>query len=116
MSSTGKYIYIPANTSPSRYSSDYGVTWANDPAGGFGVAVSSSGKYVLKYPNNLTTVSISSNFGSSYTGVDVGITPIRCCSMSKSGQIMALGSGSSNVLKISQNFGKTWIKYGRKHC
>jgi hypothetical protein len=29
---------------------------------------------------------------------------------------MALGSGSSNVLKISQNFGKTWIKYGRKHC
>jgi hypothetical protein len=109
MSSTGKYIYSPANGT-NRYSSDYGVTWANDPVGGFGAAVSGSGKYVLKYPNNISTISISSNFGSTYTGVDVGtlFSPIRCCSMSKSGQIMALGSGSYNVLKISQNFGKTW--------
>jgi hypothetical protein len=109
MSSTGKYIYSPANGT-NRYSSDYGVTWANDPVGGFGAAVSGSGKYVLKYPNNISTISISSNFGSTYTGVDVGtlFAPIRCCSMSKSGQIMALGSGSYNVLKISQNFGKTW--------
>ncbi len=112
MSSTGKYIYTPSNTtlSSSRYSTDYGSTWAIDPVGGFGAAVSSSGKYVLKYPNSGTTVSISSNFGSTYTGVDVGagLSNLRCCSMSKSGQIMALGPNSGTGVKISQNFGKIW--------
>ena len=110
MSSTGKYIYVPANGT-TRYSTDYGSTWANDPVGGLGAAVSGSGKYVLKYPASGTGVSISSNFGASYTGVDIGtgLSNLRCCSMSKSGQIMAIGSVTSgSTVKISQNFGKTW--------
>jgi hypothetical protein len=110
MSSTGKYIYVPANGT-TRYSTDYGSTWANDPVGGLGAAVSGSGKYVLKYPSSGTGVSISSNFGASYTGVDIGtgLSNLRCCSMSKSGQIMAIGSVTSgSTIKISQNFGKTW--------
>jgi trimeric autotransporter adhesin len=109
MSSTGKYIYSSANGN-NYVSTNYGTTWSNDPIGSFGVAVSSSGKYVLKYPNSGTTVSISSNYGSSYTGVNVGagLSNLRCCSMSKSGQIMALGPNSGTGIKISQNFGKTW--------
>ena len=109
MSSTGKYIYSSANGN-NYVSTNYGTTWSSDPTGSFGVAVSSSGKYVLKYPNSGTTVSISSNYGSSYTGVNVGagLSNLRCCSMSKSGQIMALGPNSGTGIKISQNFGKTW--------
>jgi hypothetical protein len=109
MSSTGKYIYTSGN-GQCRYSTDYGATWANDPVGSYGVAVSSSGKYVLKYQSGGTSINYSSNYGSTYTSIDIGagLSNLRCCGISKSGQIMVIGPNSGTGVKISQNFGKTW--------
>jgi len=108
MSSTGQYQYLAANGTNYR-TSDYGVTWAIDSTSSFTTAVSGSGKYVLKYLSG-TTMNISSNFGSTYAGVDIGagLTNIRTCAMSKTGQIMAIGSNGGYGVKLSQNFGKTW--------
>ena len=112
MSSTGQYQYLPSTGGNCYSTNNYGTTWVNDNASAsIAVAISGSGKYVLKIPSiGVTDVSLSSNFGSTYTRISVGsgLTNLYACVMSETGQVMAICSNLGTGVKISQNFGKTW--------
>ena len=111
VSATGKYMFSPGNSTQSYYSTDYGATWAIDPNSGRMAAMSYSGKYIVKCPpDSVYTIKLSSNYGATYTTVNVGSSlPIaKNAAISATGQIIALVSTLSSGVKISKNFGKTW--------
>jgi hypothetical protein len=107
MSDTGQYQHIVGNQNNFK-TTDYGNTWVQDSTSSLYVAVSGSGKYVLKRTDGIFVL-ISSNFGATYTSVRIHATNIgvNTMGMSKSGQVMIMNC-TANLNKISTNFGKTW--------
>jgi hypothetical protein len=110
MSDTGQYQYIFGNGT-SRKTTNYGNTWVSDNQSSSATGVSGSGRYVIKRGDGYS-ISVSSNFGETYTGVGLSVTNLggnafTAIAISKTGQIMIV-NGTTTLYKISNNFGRTW--------
>ena len=98
-SGNGQYVFAGTNGGSSRASNDYGKTWTNASITLWSVAVSTTGQYVMN--SNGYNVSISSNYGSSFTNVTSGSDP----AISSTGKYMLAASSSFN---FSSNYGSNW--------